>query len=420
MFVAVYAAVMAFAAYVCFYAFRKPFQAAQFHGLSLGPIDLKTALVVAQMLGYALSKFVFVRVGSEVRLSQRRITLLLSVAIAEVALVGFGALPMNLKPAALFANGCSLGIVWGMIARYLEGRRSSDVLFVALSCAYIVGSGIAKDSGIVVLNVFHLSVWWMPAAVGALYFPAFAGLVWLLDQTPEPSARDRQARAARLPMTRADRAALFSRFAVGIAIQAVFYLLISGYRDFRDIFGIEIFAELGYAEVPAVFTRSETIVALVVLAAFGAVVLVRNNRAGLLANMGLMGVGAVIVGLSTWMHDAQQISGLHWIIGTGVGAFLMYVPNGATWCDRLIACSGQAATAAFIIYLMDGFGYLGSIGLQLYKSFFHSSVSFAEFFRQISYGLAFVGAALVAINFWYFSHRKLEPLKSCPTDDSRH
>lgn len=51
----------AFSTYLCTYAFRKPFTAATYDDLALGGVDYKTLLVIAQVAGYALSKFVGIR-----------------------------------------------------------------------------------------------------------------------------------------------------------------------------------------------------------------------------------------------------------------------------------------------------------------------------------------------------------------------
>ena len=65
---ATYAIVAAFSTYFCMYAFRKPFAAAKFDGeFFLGTtVALKTALVISQIIGYALSKYIGIKVCSEV------------------------------------------------------------------------------------------------------------------------------------------------------------------------------------------------------------------------------------------------------------------------------------------------------------------------------------------------------------------
>ena len=68
-----YASLISFFAYFAMYAFRKPFAAATYEGLSLFHIEGKTVFVVAQILGYTLSKYVGVRLLSQLeRVSLRR------------------------------------------------------------------------------------------------------------------------------------------------------------------------------------------------------------------------------------------------------------------------------------------------------------------------------------------------------------
>ena len=105
-------------------------------------------------------------------------------------------------------------MIWGLMVRYLEGRRTSDILLAGLSCSFIVASGVFKDVGqavmagdaIPVLGVNlpnplpALDQFWMPAATGLLFTAPFLFTLWLLDQLPEPY-RKRHRRANR---TRAD------------------------------------------------------------------------------------------------------------------------------------------------------------------------------------------------------------------------
>ena len=59
------AAIAAFCTYFCMYAFRKPFTVGTYEGLSLAGVDYKIVLVIAQVAGYTLSKFIGIRVVSE-------------------------------------------------------------------------------------------------------------------------------------------------------------------------------------------------------------------------------------------------------------------------------------------------------------------------------------------------------------------
>src|SRR5689334_23445349 len=84
---AAYAVTMAFSTYFAMYSFRKPFAAAHFADATIGPLDLKSALIISQLLGYALSKFLGIKFNSEMKPSQRAWALVLLIAWAEVALL---------------------------------------------------------------------------------------------------------------------------------------------------------------------------------------------------------------------------------------------------------------------------------------------------------------------------------------------
>jgi len=168
------ASLAGFSTYFCMYAFRKPFTAATYEGVHfLGTrVELKTALVISQVLGYALSKYVGIKVCSEARPERRRAMLIFLIAWAEAALLLFAVLPPGGQVVAIFFNGLPLGMIWGLVVWYLEGRRTSEILLAALSCSFIVSSGAVKDVGRLLMAHLHVSEAWMPAATGACFLPS--------------------------------------------------------------------------------------------------------------------------------------------------------------------------------------------------------------------------------------------------------
>ena len=125
-------------------------------------MDLKITLVISQVIGYALSKFVSIKLVSELRAKHRVLALFSMIGCAELALVGLGALPAELKVLAIFLNGLPLGAVWGLVFGFLEGRRTSDLLGIGLSLSYIVASGAVKTVGRWVMAA-GISETWMPS-----------------------------------------------------------------------------------------------------------------------------------------------------------------------------------------------------------------------------------------------------------------
>lgn len=397
-----YAVVAAFTTYFAMYAFRKPFAAATFEGAFLGSgVTLKTAFVISQVIGYTLSKYVGIKLVSEVRPEHRRWALLALVGLAEVALLLFAVLPGEWKALAIFANGLPLGMVWGMVVRYLEGRRTSELLLAGLSSSFIVASGVVKDVGRSLL-ADGMSESWMPFATGLLFAPIFALAVWMLDQLPPPSPEDIAARVDRPTMTAVQRRAFLKRFFGGLVLLFLVYFFLTAYRDFRDNYGVEIFTELGYGSAPAIFTKTELPVALAVLVALAMLNLVKDNRRGLVGAYLLMIVGALLLGGGTLLFDAGHVDGATWMILTGLGSYLVYVPFGSVLFDRLIAATGVAATAVFTIYVADALGYTGSVGVQLYRDLAQSETTRLAFFHSFTYAMSAGAVVLLAASLLYF------------------
>src|SRR6187431_1491124 len=188
------------------YAFRKPFAAGTYAEPGAFGLDLKTLFVVSQVLGYTLSKYIGIKWVSEVTRTRRVHLLIGLIVAAELALFGFALLPRTGKVIAIFLNGLPLGMIWGLVVRYLEGRRASELLLAALSCSFIVASGIVKDVGRWLLSL-GVSEYWMPAAAGALFFPVLFLSATLLDRLPDPDLADQAEREARLPMSSNERRA---------------------------------------------------------------------------------------------------------------------------------------------------------------------------------------------------------------------
>ena len=144
---ALYGGLMAFGAYFAMYAYRKPFTVASYASAAPVIVQYKIALVIAQVLGYALSKIAGVKVISETPPHRRAIGIVGLISLAELALVAFALIPAPWNIACLFANGLALGFIWGLVFGFLEGRRLSEPLGAMLCISFIVSSGVVKSAG---------------------------------------------------------------------------------------------------------------------------------------------------------------------------------------------------------------------------------------------------------------------------------
>ncbi len=398
-----YAIPAAFGAYFCMYAVRKPFAAGDFNGELYG-VDLKILLVISQVLGYALSKFIGIKIVPEISASRRATSLLILVGLAELALVAFALAPTPLKPVAMFCNGLPLGMVWGLVFAHLEGRRSSELLGAGLSTSYIVASGVVKTVGRALTDNAGVAEVWMPATTGLLFLPLFALCVWSLSALPAPSEADIRSRTLRAPMDADARRSFFRSFAPGLLPLTALYIFLTAFRDFRDNFQRQLFDELGIREASA-FAQTETISAFAVLVVLAAIYAVRSNRRAVFLIHGVMLAGMLLLLGSTVAWQRGAISGLTWMSCVGGGLYLAYVPYGCVLFDRIIAATQVVATSVFMIYVTDAMGYLGSVGILLYKNFFAGDRSWLEFYQDAAVATAITGIIGFILSALYFARK---------------
>ncbi|MCB9638672.1 MAG: hypothetical protein H6727_07170 [Myxococcales bacterium] len=401
-----YAIFAAFMAYFSMYAFRKPFSVALFSGKValplLPPMDYKILLIIAQVFGYTLSKFTGIKVISEMEAKHRAFALIGMIAVAEGALLLFAITPRPYNAFFLFVNGIPLGMVWGLVFGFLEGRRLSELLGAGLSASYIVASGFVKTAGASVMKYLHVSEFWMPFVTGMLFLPLFLLCVWMLQLMPPPTKEDEELRTKRVPMKSQDRWAFFRRFSPGLLALMFLYVFLTAYRDFRDNFAKEIWKALKYDGQPMIFTQTEIYVAFGVMIALAMLMLIKNNRRAMVIVHVVMLFGSVMIGVSTWAFQAQMISPVAWMTLVGLGLYLGYVPYGCVLFDRLIAAIRFAGTAGFMIYLADSFGYLGSVGLMLYKNFGQPNLAWLKFFVYFSYITSILCSVCFVFSLFYF------------------
>lgn len=400
----VFAALAAFCTYSCMYAFRKPFTAATFDGLTYAGIHLKILFVIAQLIGYTLSKFMGIRLVSEMKHHSRALSIVGLIAFAGLMLVGFALTPAPFNIFFMFMNGVPLGMVWGLVISYIEGRRSSEFMGSVLAISFIFSSGFVKSVGKWLMNDMGVSEFWMPAATGAIFLLPMLSFVLMLEQIPAPTAEDKAMRTERLPMTKAERKEFISHFLPGIVLLVLVYALLSVIRDFRDNFVADIWKELGFND-STIFTKTETPISLAILFAMSLLMIVRNNFRALQISHYMVGVGFVIVGISTYAYMQHSITAPNWMVLNGLGLYLGYIPFNVVFFERLIAAARKPANVGFLIYIADSFGYLGSIAVLLFKNFGTSDMSYGNFFINALYVVSAAGVVLTLLSFIYFSRK---------------
>ncbi|OJW75666.1 DUF5690 family protein [Spirosoma sp. 48-14] len=399
-----YGATVAFCTYACMYAFRRGITAVTFEGMMFAGVSYKIWLVTAQVFGYAVSKGIGVKVVSEMSPSRRAVNILFFVGVALLALLGFALVPAPWNIVFLFLNGLPLGLVYGTMLGFLEGRRQTDALVAGLTASFIFASGFVKTVALTIKSAWGVSEFWLPFVTGSLFVLPMLISIYALTLLPPPTDEDRASRTLRKPMDADERRAFVANFRPGLILLILSYVLLSAFRDFRDNFGPEILKDAG-VENPGIFAKTETLIAVGVLIIMAMLQRVTNNfRAFTLLN-GLMLVGGALVGLSTYAYATGTLSPGNWFLLTGLGLYMAYVPCNGLYFERLIASFRYVSTVGFIVTLADWYGYLGSVGVLLYKNFGHATISYREFFIYGAYIMAALYIVLVIGSYLYFKGR---------------
>ncbi|MDX2284132.1 MAG: DUF5690 family protein [Bacteroidia bacterium] len=398
----------AFITYCSMYAFRKPFTAGVYADLQLWGVDYKSILITAQVIGYMLSKFAGIQVVSEMPPGRRIRAILLLIGFSWISLLGFAVSPYPYHAIWMFLNGLPLGMIWGLVFSFLEGRRTTELLGAAMSVSFIVASGMVKAAGRYVSAGLGASEFWMPFLTGLLFVPPLLLGLWMLARIAPPSAEDMAQRTQRTPMDRKQRAAFFRTFAPGIVLMVAVYVALTIFRDLRDNFAVELWTLLGFAGSPQVLLTAELPIGAGVLIIIALMIYIRDNRIALYANLAIIAAGGGLLVLSTFLYQRQLLSPAAWMILAGFAMYLPYVSFHTMLFERWIALFRYQSNIGFLMYTADAFGYLGSVGVLFLRHFGGSGQNWLTYIGSIAY-LTGAAAVLLTLAGWaYFRQRARE------------
>ncbi len=397
----------AFGTYFCMYAFRKPFTAAAFSDVALFGFDYKTIAVTAQVLGYMVSKFIGIKVIAEMPAGRRALGILILVGCSELALIGFGLVPAPYNIPFLFLNGLPLGMVFGLVLGFLEGRRQTELLTAGLCASFILADGVTKSLGTWVMAQ-GVSEFWMPACTGLMFTLPLLVCVGLLSQVPPPDPVDVLARSPREPLDQAARRQFFTRHAMGLSLLVTVYLLITILRSIRADFAPEIWRSLDVTIASDLFTRSELIVAAGVIVVNGLTAFIKDNRRAFHTAIGISVVGLTILMTALAGLQCGAVDGFTFMVLIGLGLYLPYVAFHTTVFERLIAVTRDRGNIGYLMYLADAFGYLGYVAVMLGRSVFPKGASFRVFFVGICGCVGSLAIIILCLAWYQFASRSLK------------
>ena len=213
-----------------------------------GGHSFKVWMVISQVLGYMLSKFIGIRLYPNSGSHARAKGIVLMVSIAGLSRLGFALTPTPYNLIWLFLTDFHSGWcgVW-----YLDiWRAENSQKYWAQSLSVLhFSAGFAKRSADFSC-VTGASEFWMPFGVNLFIFPPLLIFLWMLDKIPPPTPRRRSPAHQTRPMTGARNVLSLPSRSPRVWCCSLTYVMLTVYRDFRDNFSAEIWQSLGYGDKP--------------------------------------------------------------------------------------------------------------------------------------------------------------------------
>lgn len=399
----VWALVAAFGTYFCMYGFRKPYTAAGYEQIQIAGLQFKFLLVMSQTIGYLIAKWIGIKFVAEIRRDRRIKMLLILIGAAQFTLFFFGLLPAPWNVLFILLNGLSLGIVFGLVLSFLEGRRQSEALIAGLCASFIVSDGFSKSVGSYLL-LQGVSEQWMPFLAGCIFLLPVLLFIGMLHLVPAPDQKDRLERAERSPMNKQERLAFMRKFAPGILGITLIYLFVTFLRSIRADFAPELWKDLGFEQTPGLYTQSELLVSLGVIIISGVTVFFRGNKKAFRFSL-ITCVGGSLLCLFAYLAYRQGLNGFAFMALTGLGVYIPYVSIHTTVFERLIAATREKANIGFLMYLVDSVGYTGYALLLLFRNILPDPETMLRSFTLMLLWMAVAGSVIAAAVYYYFNQQ---------------
>lgn len=389
--------------YSLVYALRKPFTAASFENAEFFDMDYKVVVTISQILGYVVSKFIGIKLISELQSEERFKFILTSVLLAEASLILFGLLSTPFNVAAMFLNGLSLGCMWGVIFSFIEGRRVTDILASLLGVSMVISSGTAKSVGLYVMNHLHVSEFWMPALIGAVALPLLLLLGWALNKLPEPNKEDIAMKSERETLNGKQRWELFKSFMPFLSMLFIANIAIVVLRDIKEDFLVNIIDVSAYS--PWLFAQIDSLVTLIILGIFGLMVLVKDNLKALSVLFGLIIAGMIVMSVVSFGQQQLRLSPVIWLFIQSLCLYIAYLTFQTIFFDRFIACFRIRGNVGFFIVTTDFLGYTGTVLVLVLKEFYNPDIDWAVFYNQFAGYVGIFCCVTFVCSFVYLHQR---------------
>eukprot|EP00730_Choanoeca_flexa_P003876 TRINITY_DN11531_c1_g1_i4.p1 TRINITY_DN11531_c1_g1~~TRINITY_DN11531_c1_g1_i4.p1 ORF type:complete len:461 (+),score=57.19 TRINITY_DN11531_c1_g1_i4:16-1398(+) len=402
-------------AYTCVYLFRYPIYllSNSDYGGDNESADVKLYISLASVIGMALAKYHAIRVISVLKRESRLYLLL----VAYVAAAILTTLPIVTRTPWMIVTGVFLGAfpsswLYGAFLTYIEGRRSAELLNACLNGVVVFGSATARAVGTAFFDLTSPS--WMPLMVVCAALPIYVAGVIVMDAMPEPSQADQAARSARKPMPPAERTAFLKRYWFGLTLTILGYVVLLGYRSFRDFFAVDIYSELlGRTPESQDYLIADWPGGILACFAILSLAWQSSNKLAVLMCQIMTCVGALLISLATIAYTTGAMAPTLYSVACGelrslihrpqgCGLFLAVAPFSGSLYDRLVAATGTEGTCVFLVFMADGLAYVGTVAMLLYKLSTDGNQSALGVFTTFSYATGILSTVCTVFAVFYF------------------
>ncbi len=351
---------LAFCVYTCMYAIRKPFTALVYNETIWG-YGVKSWMVITQLIGYTFSKFAGIKWLGELKSNHRQKTLVLILLTASIPLLLLPLSNYRYWPLWMFFNGFPLGLIWGIVFSYVEGRDLTEFIGAILACTFIFSSGFVKSIAVFLQNN-HIKIELIPFTIAIFAFIPAIILSFLLEKMPTPSTEEIQKNAHRTTLTKTERKQLIQKYLGFITAIILLYGFLTLIRDVRDNFGAEIMLGLKIYNAKSI-AEIETLVTVFMLLCIPFICKIKNHLNAIKITLLVTGIGGIFCIGSTILFQNQLINGIGLLLLSGSGVYLGYILINISVMNRLIGFNGTAGNSGFLVYMADSAGYLCSLSI---------------------------------------------------------
>lgn len=400
-----YTSIAVFMLYTSVYALRSPVTIGEYNVNSIFGLNFKVVLLGSQIIGYTLSKIVGIRVISGLQSEGRITKILLLLLLAILFLFGFACLKSYFKTVCLFFNGLCLGIIWGVMFSFLEGRKHTDIFCSVLGASYIISPAIARSVGKYIIEMNFSNEYWMPFIVACIFIPVLSISLYMFKKLPDQSGKDISERKVRKPMSVKQCKNAVKEYFCGILLIVIMFTFLSVLRELKNSFSLEIWTELGFEKNYNVYITSEIPVTIIVLILMPLLVLVKKHIKAIEYMHYIVVTGFMVIFLSGYLFMAVLITPYMFMTLLSIGLYMGYIPFNAFLFDRISAIFPVMGNVGFMMYVIDSFGYLNSVYLFIYKNIIYNDVSWLSFVLKSSEIFGVSGAILCILSLNYFKNR---------------